>query len=89
MIVAKTLPKGLIPHGQTHNKQIIIGNTISKLSIISLLPKKENKDKKLLKHRQYLNLTEDISSQNNIITTQKQTKTDNSTHKLHSLHPFI
>ena len=80
MIVVKT---------PTYDRQISTRNILSKLSVITLLFKNENRDEMTLKSRQYLNKADNHSSQNKIIITQKQTKIDKSTHKLHSLHPFI
>jgi len=66
---------------QTNSKNI--------LSIILLLSKNKNRDVLVFKSKQYLSETDNFSSQNYIIVTQKHTKIDNSTHKLHSLHSFI
>jgi hypothetical protein len=62
MIAVKTSPKGLIPRGQTQERQIIIKNTISTLSITSLVSKNENRDELAFKTRQYLHLSNNPSS---------------------------
>jgi hypothetical protein len=80
MIVAKI---------QIYKREIIIRNTISKFLIISLLSKNKKRDKVVFKSRQNLYLEDDSLSKNHINTTQKQTKIDKTTHKLHSPHSFI
>ncbi len=77
MIVVKT---------ETNDRHIIIKNTISKLSIISLLSKNKNRAELAFKSRQKLYLEDDSLLKNHINATKKQTKTDKSPHKLHSLH---
>jgi len=84
--VVKTSPKGLIPCGQIYNNQIIIRDTILKFLIISLLSKKENRDKLVLQNQQNIHLLDHSLSNNYIKITQKQTKKEKSIHKLHSLH---
>ena len=64
-------------------------NTLSKLSITTLLPKNRNSNKLTFKSNKYSNKANDFSSQEYIIITQKQTKISKFIHKLHSPHPFI
>jgi len=64
-------------------------NTLSKLSIITSLLKNRNSNKLAFKSKKHLNKADDFSSQKYIIVIQKQTKSLQSTHKLHSPHPFI
>ena len=58
---------------QTH-LQTYLQNTLSKLLIIPLLSKNENRDTLVFTSRQESNIRDNFSSKNHIITTQKQTK---------------
>jgi hypothetical protein len=89
VIVVEISPKGLIPCGQIYIREIIIINIISKLFIISLLSKNENRDKMVLKNKKYLYLLTDFSSLNYLKIDKKQPKISNPLLKLHRLHPFI
>jgi len=86
MLVVKMLPKGLIPCGQ---RQTYLQMTLSKLLIKPLLSKIKNRDTLWFTSRKELSNITDYISQNYITTMKKQTKKEKSTHKLHSLHPFI
>jgi hypothetical protein len=71
---------------QTQRRQIVNRSTISKFSIISPLSKNKITDEFAFKRRQGLDKIDKSTLQNHINTTQKQTKSFKSAHKLHSLH---
>jgi len=63
-----------------------IKNTLDKLSIRLLLSKNENRDTLAFKIRKESHKKDNSSSKKHIIITQKQTKKEKPTHKLHSPH---
>ncbi len=71
---------------QIQKGQILLKNTLSKLSTTPLLSKNRNRDTLVFIRKQNSDNGIKPLQQNQINTTQKQTKKDKSTHKLHSLH---
>jgi hypothetical protein len=80
MIVGKTKIKDT----QTKNKMKIAKPTTLKLCLKNRNENKMNYETVISLHVESI-----FSSKHHIIKTQKHTKKDQSTHKLHSLHPFI
>ena len=74
---------------QTQKTQTYLQNTLSKLLIKPLFSKNRDRDALVFTSKQNLDNIAKYSPKNHINATQKQTKKDKSTHKLHSLHPFI
>ena len=76
------------------NIQVILRHTrtkkdILKPTILSLCLKNKKEDKKSFKIKIFLHVKDRFLSEHHIIKTQKPTKALLTTHKLHSLHPFI
>jgi len=76
------------------NTEVILRQTRTKIdtlkpTILSLLLKNEKEDKKSYETLPSLHVEDKLLSKHHIIITKKLTKIVLSTHKLHSLHPFI
>ena len=74
MTVAKTKP---------NNRQTKIKTGIPKSTTLSLLSRDKKRNKKSFKAIQYLHTVNNSLSKQQAITTQKQSKTTQSAHKLH------
>jgi len=72
-----------------NNKQTKTKITILKLITLQLLSKDEKHSKTGYKSLISLHVESRFLPRHKIITTLKPTKKEKSTHKLHSLHPFI
>jgi len=79
----------IVANIKLNNKQTKTKITILKLITIQLLSKNKKHSAIGYKSLVSLHVESNFLSKYNIITTQKPTKKDKSTHKLHSPHPFI